>query len=111
MPMQVIKASLLVHAERARSEASVASGAPTWAPRCSPALVIACTATQLSPAPWPGAQAGPCLPTSKIKVWLQVLLASILSSPKWETQPLFIVQAGKPSCLLALDALRAVFWE
>lgn len=66
---------------------------------------MACAAPWLSPAPWPGAQAGPCLPTPQI--WLQFVLAPTSTSPKWETQPLFLVQAGKPSRDFALDAPRA----
>lgn len=50
---------------------------------------MACAAPWLSPAPWLGAQAGPCLPTPQI--WLQFVLAPTSTSPKWETQPLFLV--------------------
>lgn len=74
---------------------------------------MACAAPWLSPAPWLGAQAGPCLPTPQI--WLQFVLAPTSTSPKWETQPQMgnaapfprAPQAGKPSRDFALDAPRA----
>lgn len=92
-------------AGRADTEFLCGSGAPAWI--CTPSPEVPCAAPWLSPAPWPGALAGPCLPTPQI--WLQFVLAPSSSSPKMgKAAPVpRALLAGKPSCDFALDAPRA----